>query len=260
VATIAIAAFLNLARPTDPRPPAGWVAVDTHLGSLSHGTQSPLAEYRAAQEIQQQALSQDAKVIVFPETVVPYWTASTDAFWEPTLAALRASEKTILVGARIPIDGPPSRSPADLALSLAVLRGERPNGTSNGFSAPIEKSPAGPRYFNAMVVRGAHEAVVGQRIPVPIAMWNPFRRNSARLNLAGAGLVQLRKERVGVLICYEQLIVWPAVMTMIQNPTVFIAPANDYWAISTTIPTFQRTAIKSWARLFGIPCLFAMNT
>ena len=117
-----------------------------------------------------------------------------------------------------------------------------------------------PRYSNVMVVRGMQTAVVQQRIPVPMAMWNPFRRDTARMDLFGAGVVQIGTARVGILICYEQLIVWPLLMTMIQHPTVLIAPANDYWAMSTTIPTFQRTATRAWARLFRIPCLIAVNT
>jgi hypothetical protein len=97
IAAIAIAGFANLAHPTDPRPPAGWVSLDTNFGPISHGTPSAIAEYRAAREIQQEALSQSAVVIVFPETVVPYWTASTDAFWEQTLVALRARGETIIL-------------------------------------------------------------------------------------------------------------------------------------------------------------------
>jgi predicted amidohydrolase len=258
IATVVVAAFANLVHPTDPRPPAGWVAVDTHFGSISHGTPSPIAEYRAAQEIQQEALSRRAVVIVFPETVVPYWTTSTDAFWEETLAALHASGKTIVVGARIPEAA--AGAPADFSTSLAVLRGELAAAKGIRISGPMEESAWHPPYSNAMVVRGAQAAEVRQRIPVPVAMWNPVRRDTAGMDLSGAGLVQIGKERVGVVICYEQLIVWPVLMTMMQHPTVLIAPANDYWAMSTTIPRFQRTATRAWARLFRIPCLIAVNT
>src|SRR5215469_857815 len=76
VSAIAVAALANLIRPTDPHPPAGFVAVDTHVGPISHGAPNPLAEYRATEEIQQEALSRHATVIVFPETVVHQWTRS----------------------------------------------------------------------------------------------------------------------------------------------------------------------------------------
>jgi predicted amidohydrolase len=258
ITTVAVAGFANLVHPTDPRPPAGWVAVDTHFGSISHRTLSPIAEYRAAQEIQQEALSRRAVVIFFPETVVPYWTTSTDAFWEETLAALHASGKTIVVGARIP-EPVAAGALADFSTSLAALRGELTGGNGNRIAGPMDEFWQ-LRYSNAMVVRGAQAAVVRQRIPVPIAMWNPFRRDTTRMNLSGTGLVQIGKERVGIVICYEQLIVWPFLMTMFQHPTVLIAPANDYWAMATSIPTFQHAATRAWARLFGIPCLVAVNT
>ena len=111
-----------------------------------------------------------------------------------------------------------------------------------------------------MVVRGSDVAVVPQRVPVPIAMWNPFRPDSAYSDWFGSGTVQIGSERAGIVVCYEQLIAWPVLMTMTKHPTVLIAPANDYWAKGTTIPMFQRTAVWSWARLFGLPCLFAVNT
>jgi predicted amidohydrolase len=58
--------------------------VNTRFGGISHGPLSPIAAYEAAAQIQVQALASDAKVIVFPETVVPAWTAATDEFWQPS--------------------------------------------------------------------------------------------------------------------------------------------------------------------------------
>jgi hypothetical protein len=136
VSAIAVAALANLVHPTDPHPPAGWVAVDTHFGPISHGAPNPLAEYRVAQEIQQEVLSRHATVIVFPETVVPYWTASTDAFWEQTLAALRAGGKTIIVVARVPEGGPPAGRLADFATTIAVLRSDLRDTNTDRSSGP----------------------------------------------------------------------------------------------------------------------------
>jgi apolipoprotein N-acyltransferase len=260
MAVVIVGGIANFVHPTDPQPPAGWVAVDTHFGPISHGVPNPLAEYKTAQEIQQEALRRHARVIVFPETVVPYWTTSTDAFWEQTLAALRANGKTMIVGARIPEGGPPAHRLGDFATSVAVLRSDLRDTSAIHISGPKDETIWRPRYTNAMVVRGTQAAIVPQRIPVPFAMWNPFREDSAQLSISRPGLTVIGNERTGIVICYEQLIVWPVLITMIRHPTVLVAPANDYWAMSTTIPTFQRTAMRSWARLFGIPCLFAVNT
>jgi hypothetical protein len=260
VAITAAATIANLAYPSDPLPPPGWVAVNTQFGSVAHNTPSPLVQYQAALHIQQEAMSQHAAVIIFPETVVSYWTAATDAFWEETLKILRARRETIIIGARIPLGASAVFPISDLSASLAVLRGDLEHVGSSGLSGTVNEPIWHPRYLNAMVVRGADSAIVPQRVPVPIAMWNPFGSASARTDWLGSGAVQIGSERAGIVVCYEQLIVWPVLMTMTKHPTVLIAPANDYWAKGTTIPAFQRAAMRSWARLFVVPCLFAVNT
>jgi predicted amidohydrolase len=257
---IAVATIANLANPANPLPPPGWVAVNTEFGPIAHHTPSPAAHYRAALQIQQEAMSRHASVIVFPETVLPYWTVATDAFWEQTLANLRARGKTIMVGARIPLPASPVGPVPDFSTSLAVLRGDLQQANSGSVSRSTDELLLTPRYLNVMVVRGAETTIVPQRFPVPVAMWNPFGSASAQSDWFGSGLVRIRSERAGIVVCYEQLIVWPVLMTMTKHPTVLIAPANDYWAKATTIPIFQRTAITSWARLFRLSCLFAVNT
>lgn len=110
-----------------------------------------------------------------------------------------------------------------------------------------------------MILRGTESGVFKQRIPVPIAMWNPLKTTAARLNLNGSGVINLHGERVAVLICYEQLLTWPVLASMAQRPTIMVAVANDHWAIGTPIPRFQLAAVRAWARLFGLPCFSAVN-
>jgi len=43
------------------------------------------------------------------------------------------------------------------------------------------------------------------------------------------------------------------------KPTVIVAVANDYWARGTTVPEFQRSAVRAWARLMSIPYVSATN-
>jgi hypothetical protein len=260
VGTIGAATIANLAHPGNPLPPPGWVAVNTEFGSIAHRTPSPLVQYQVALKIQQEATSRHAAVIVFPETVVPYWTVATDAFWEQTLEILRARRETIIIGARIPLVASAIFPVADFSSSLAVLREDLQHGNSSRPSGSADEPVWHRRYLNAMVVRGADTAIVPQRVPVPIAMWNPFRSTGAQSNWFGSGLVRIGRERAGIVVCYEQLIVWPVLMTMTKRPTVLIAPANAHWAKGTTIPTFQHAAMRSWARLFGLSCLFAVNT
>jgi apolipoprotein N-acyltransferase len=259
VTMVGVAMIANLASPADPLPPPGWVAVNTGFGSIAHNTPSPLVQYQAALQIQEEATSRPAAVMIFPETVVPYWTVASDAFWDQTLSKLRARGETIIIGARIPLASPVA-SATDFASILAVLQGGSYHPSAGHVPQTTEERLWSPRYVNAMVVRGADAAIVPQRIPVPIAMWNPFRSSSAKPDWFGSATVQIGGKRAGIVVCYEQLIVWPVLTTMVKHPTVLIAPANDYWAKGTSIPIFQLTAMRSWARLFALPCLFGVNT
>ena len=246
--------FCNAACRLAPLPPPGWVAINTHFGAIAHGRTSPTAEYAAAQSIQQVALDADAKVIVFPETVVPTWTAATDTFWGPTLERLETSGKTIIVGALLlrSQGRPQLTSTDDLAAAVALLRGgPKPNAL---------RDPTSPfAYDNAVVIRGAENAVVRQRIPVPFAMWKPFRQDGAQLRLFGSGVISVRNQRAAVFICYEQLLVWPVISSMRKHPSVVVAVANDHWAAGTPVPISQRLATRAWSRLFGLPFLSATN-
>jgi hypothetical protein len=254
-----ISVLANLAHPFDAAPPTGWKAINTSFGPVAHATLSPGAEYQIAEAIQQRALFEHASVIIFPETVVPCWTAATDLFWRSTLEKLRTEHKTILVGALVPDinRGPPIPHPIDFESGISALR-------SGIVSRVVQKQSSGLEaersYFNDVVIRGLDVGAFQQRIPVPIAMWNPFTTHGASLNLFGPASLVLRGERAGILICYEQVLVWPVLASVWQHPTVLIAIANDCWAAGTSIPRFQNSAVRGWSRLFGIPYLLAVNT
>ena len=261
----ALAALCNATCAPLPLAPTGWVAVNTHFGAIAHGRTSPTAEYAAAQSIQRVALATLAKVVVFPETVVPTWTAATDTFWRPTLDRLQASGKTVIVGALLPRSrGPVSRprtrsgraqpiSSGDLAAAIALLRdGPRPG-------VPLGDPTSAFAYDNAIVIRGAENAFLRQRIPVPIAMWKPFQQDGAHLHLFASGVISIRNQRAAVLICYEQLLAWPVIASLCKRPSVVVAVANDHWVAGTVVAAYQRLATGVWCRLFGLPFLSATN-
>jgi len=244
----------NLTYTPVPRPPSGWAAVDTYFGAIAHGNVHPIAEYRAARSIQRTLLTRGAKVILFPETVVPTWTAATDAFWEPTVEYLRATGGIAIIGTRLPVAGtiavPPAR---DFSAAVAVLHSgvmPQPNGAGR---------PPAFAYDNAVVIRGAETTVFRARIPVPIAMWKPFQHEGARLHIFGPGILMIRGHPAAVLICYEQLLVLPVITSLIHRPDIFLGIANDYWVKGTPIQEHQRTSLRSWCRLFGLPYLSATN-
>ena len=251
----ASAALCNATCAPLPLAPTGWVAVNTHFGAIAHGRTSPTAEYAAAQSIQRMAIDIDAKVIAFPETVVPTWTAATDTFWRPTLERLRTTGKTVIVGARLPKSGERALpiSTDDLTAAIALLRGCPKS------RAPSREPTSTFAYDNAVVIRGAENADLRQRIPVPIAMWKPFQQDRAHLHPFASGVIAIGEQRAAVLICYEQLLAWPVIASLWKRPSVVVAVANDHWVAGTVVPTYQRLATAVWSRLFGLPFLSATN-
>lgn len=244
----------------NPQPPPEWKAINTGFGGIAHDPENTIAEYEAAQSIQHAALTAAAKVIVFPETVVPNWTAATDAFWQQTLDRLRSSGKTVLIGARVPLACQKTRPLRyDFSADLAALNGTQPATIP---AVALKRQPAIQSAFpydNAVIVRGAETGLFKQRVPVPIAMWNPLKTAAAHLHLWNAGVIDLHGRRAAILVCYEQLLTWPVLVSMAHRPTVLIAVANDYWATGTPIPHFQLAAVRAWARLFDVPYLSAVN-
>jgi hypothetical protein len=91
------------------------------------------------------------------------------------------------------------------------------------------------------------------------AEWKPGAPDSVPLNLNGPGTLQVGHERAAILVCYEQLLVWPVLTSMTERPTVLVGLANDYWAKDTIIPAIQHSCLEAWARLFDIPLVKAVN-
>lgn len=225
VVAAAVSLLLNVGW-REPGPPAGWLGVNTAFGDI-RAEMGPLAEFRAAEWIQKIARGTEAKVLVFPELVVTRWTPATTAFWQPTLDRLASQGKTLLIGAGLPL-------------------------------------PGGREYENALVavpaksINGPARAV--QSIPLPWVMWNPFAlEDSAQLKPWGGRGLEVDGQRVGVLICYEQILVWPVLTMLPERPTALVAISNAVWTRGTPIPAVQAASVRAWSRLLSIPSLAAVN-
>jgi hypothetical protein len=221
--TVLLAVLANALYPGTPSPRESWEGAYTAFDRVSDPV-DPLREFRVAESIQRMALASNSRVIVFPEFVVPQWTEATEAFWQPTLADVRARGKTLLIGVGLPITG---RSHSQNAV-LAV---------GNGAASPFL-----------------------QRVPVPVVMWNPMNtERSVPLRLFGPGILEVAGERAAILVCYEQVLVWPILQSVLERPTLIVGVANDNWARGTPIPAAQQAAVTAWARLFRLPKVMAVN-
>jgi apolipoprotein N-acyltransferase len=215
---------------TQPQLPAGWEAVNTNYGGAGQGEPDFITEYNTHQFMQTTILESRAAVLLFPEHLVTHWNESTEAFWGNTLAAIAAQHRTVLIGAGI------------------------------NTSATSRNPFAQNRYFNVLLARGEdNSALYQERIPIPIAMWKPLGNDGVPLNVFARGTIRIHNQNAAVLICYEQILVWPFLSSALEHPTVLLTASNDYWAKNTRIPAIQQSSTASWARLFHIPVLSATN-
>lgn len=218
--TIALlAAVCNLIYPGTPKPPADWEAVNTKLGDVGRSAE---AEFKAADFIQQHALSSHAHVMIFPESVVPRWTEATDQFWQPTLDTLAQSGKTVLVGTTFDILGK-------------------------------------WEYESGIAIRGAQTGVFLQHIPVPIGMWNPLTSDGAELQLFRPVTTTIRGKQTAIVVCYEELLTWPMLAAVLSKRDIVVGVANEHYEGRNLISTVEVSIAKIWIRLVGTPILIATN-
>lgn len=169
--------------------------------------------------------SSNSKLIVLPEGAVRRWTEVTELFWEPTIEHLQATRRAALVGVGLPITN-------------------------------------SQEFQNAVLLIGDEgPQVLMQRIPIPVGMWKPFGpADGVPLNLTGPGTMHVGRERLAVLICYEQLLVWPVLQSALERPSLIVGVSNVSWTRHTNIPAAQRACLSAWSRLFGIPHVAAVNS
>jgi predicted amidohydrolase len=250
----------------EARPPAGWVAVSTNFGDVS----KPFADFLAAQFIQKQANETEARVLIFPEAVVPRWSEATEAFWSQTLNRCRGQGQILLIGAGLPAktgrlrddrEGLKELRSYDFGAAIDALSRIDTSRAIYGDTLPSDliKSRQEPM-DNALLAVGGEAATFYQRVPVPVGMWRPFSKTSVPLRLNGPGVFAVDHQRAAVLICYEQLLPFPILASMLQHPTVIIGISNTFWVNGTTIPRSQAASVRGWAKLFRLPYLLAVNS
>jgi apolipoprotein N-acyltransferase len=213
-----------------PQLPAGWEAINTTYGGAGQGETDFTTEYNMHQSMQTTILESHATVLLFPEHLVTHWNESTEAFWGNTLTSVAAQHRTVLIGAGI-----------------------NPPATPNN---PFAQN----QYLNVLLARGEdNTALYQERIPIPIAMWKPLGKDGVPLRLFARGTIHIHNQNAAVLICYEQVLVWPFLSSALERPTILLTTSNDYWAKNTRIPAIQQSSAASWARLFDLPVLSATN-
>lgn len=90
-------------------------------------------------------------------------------------------------------------------------------------------------------------------------MWRPWADESVAADPLASGVGQVAGRKVAYSICYEQLLVFPLLVSMAHSPDLIVGAANDWWARDTSIPTIQKQALDVWGLLFDLPVVRAVN-
>lgn len=222
---IALAGFWlwSAATWTEQNLAEGWRGVDLELG-VSLGRDVGLQRQRDLIATVRSHAAGNMPVVVLPESALGYWTPTVERLWTK---ALTGSDVTVIAGA-----------------ALVDAQG----------------------YDNLLVAISAKggRILYRERMPVPGSMWQPWRSwwgdaEGARANVFANPAVDLDGRRLGPLICYEQLIVWPIVQSMLHDPGMIVAVGNGWWTSGTSIVAIQRANIEAWARLFAKPFVTSFN-
>ena len=121
-------------------------------------------------------------------------------------------------------------------------------------------------YDNVMlqVSAGGAKIVYRERMPVPVSMWQPWlawtgQGGGARAHFFANPVIDIESVTVAPLICYEQLIIWPVLQSMLYRPDIIVATGNGWWTEGTSIVAIQKASAQAWASLFGLPLVMAFN-
>ncbi|AIC29713.1 conjugal transfer protein TraB 1 (plasmid) [Rhizobium etli bv. mimosae str. IE4771] len=208
----------------EPKLPEGWQGVDLEMGA-SLGRDTSIERHRDLIATVTDRASGGARSIVLPESALGFWTPTVERLW---VRALQATDATVIAGAEV-ID-------------------------------------AGG-YDNVLIAISGDAArlLYRERMPVPGSMWQPWRpllgaSGGARAHFFSNPVVTVAGGRIAPLICYEQLIVWPVLQSMLQEPDILVAVGNGWWTTGTSIVAIQRASTQAWARLFDRPVVFSFNT
>lgn len=202
-----------------PSAPTGWRAIDTGFAATTAFQYAGHKQQLATITLVKEAVLSGADTIILPESALGTWTPTTEALWARELEG------------------------SDVVV--------------NGGAIVIDREG----YDNVMVrvTADGGDVVYGQRMPVPVAMWQPWTSGGAKAGFFTNPVIKFSGHWISPLICYELLLVWPTLQSMLFGPQVIVATGNGWWTAGTNIVDVQTASIIAWARLFDIPVMTAFN-
>jgi hypothetical protein len=190
--------------------------------STQTGVSEGRRESETIEQLRRAAATLEARVLVLPESLFARWRTSSDIFMRPLWRELAARGQVVLFGVRRP----------DAATGLVD---------------------------SLVLVRGFESGEYAQHLPVPVSMYRLGEAGSVPLRWGGPYTTIVAGEHVGLLICWEQLLVAPMLALSLESPDRLVGVSNLYFARGTPVAAIQQGAIQSWARLYGVPWVHAVN-
>ncbi|MDQ4422156.1 hypothetical protein OOT33_17235 [Sphingobium sp. DEHP117] len=111
----------------------------------------------------------------------------------------------------------------------------------------------------AVVLDRGRAQLIKQRMPVPLGMWKPWSAASVPATFFRGSTVDTSKGRIAVLNCYEIVVVWTVLDTMIDHPSVLLGIGNVWWGRGTNIGLIQSEILTAWGRLYNVPTALSLN-
>ena len=215
-----LGAIANMAY-QDRMPPAGWVAIDTKLGIFPSDRTAAFERQQKLIAAVRDKLDAGAAVVVLPEEVAGEWRPAVRYWWNGVDELAKRRGATVLVGADV-VDG--------------------------------------AHYRDALVILGQDGGkLVSSRQPIPVGLWRPWSGEGAVAEWIQPGVVRIGGRVAAISICYEDLLLWPLLVSMWHHPTVLISVANSWFSDGLDVPYIQSTSVALTARLFGVPLVRAQN-
>lgn len=208
---------------TQPETGPDWQGIDLQMG-YRLGRDAGLGYHRELLAAIGRSNVQK-RIVVLPESALGFWSPTVASLWQTRGAG---AATTVIAGAAI-IDE------TGYDNVLVQINGER------------------SRIFYR------------QRMPVPGSMWQPWRRltgedGGVQAHVFANPVASVDTNLIAPLLCYELLIVWPVLQSMIYEPDLIVAAGNGWWTTGTNIVAIQLTSAQAWARLFGKPLVTSFNS
>jgi apolipoprotein N-acyltransferase len=167
----------------------------------------------------EKTIPKDARLVIWPEMAIGQWSARTQYWLSDQSSQGPATGQTWLVGAAI----------------------ERAGNWTNGFL--LWESKKSPVFIDG-------------RIPMPIGMWRP---GAFSFSPWADSVVTIDGAKVGVSICYEDLLPWAAWQLHFQSVDRVVSLSSMWFAQDMHLNRNLAHSAQAWSRLFGVPYARSVN-